>query len=213
MPDSPAPESTRACGYAELHCLSNFSFGRGASQPEELVERAATLGYAALAITDECSLAGVVRAHRAAQAHPALRLIIGSQFRLVDGLGFVVLATDRASYARLVAFITKGRRQADKGRYRLDFDDLAESDLEGCLCLWLPDSEAGDGAAIDRARTESFGRQLAAQFPGRCWIATELLGDRDDAAWLANLQALGRRLGLPLVAAGDVHHVRRGSGY
>jgi error-prone DNA polymerase len=48
--------------YAELHCLSNFTFLRGASHPEELVERADELGYRALAVTDECSVAGVVRA-------------------------------------------------------------------------------------------------------------------------------------------------------
>ena len=53
--------------YAELHCLSNFTFLRGASHPEELVKRAQELGYRALALTDECSLAGVVRAHVAAQ--------------------------------------------------------------------------------------------------------------------------------------------------
>ena len=64
--------------YAELHCLTNFSFLRGASHPEELVERAAQLGYAALAITDECSLAGVVRAHVAAKAH-GLKLIVGAE--------------------------------------------------------------------------------------------------------------------------------------
>ncbi|MDA8420796.1 MAG: PHP domain-containing protein, partial [Pseudomonadota bacterium] len=57
-------------GYAELHCVSNFSFLRGASHPGELVEQAVTLGYAALAITDECSLAGVVRAHMAARDRP-----------------------------------------------------------------------------------------------------------------------------------------------
>ena len=55
--------------YAELHALSNFSFLRGASQPEELVEQAKRLGYRALALTDECSLAGVVRAHVAAKEH------------------------------------------------------------------------------------------------------------------------------------------------
>ena len=65
--------------YAELHCLSNFTFLRGASHAEELVERACTLGYSALAITDECSLAGVVRAHVAAKAH-GLKLLIGSEF-------------------------------------------------------------------------------------------------------------------------------------
>jgi error-prone DNA polymerase len=64
--------------YAELHCLTNFTFLRGASHPEELVERAARLGYSALAITDECSLAGVVRAHAAAKAH-GLKLIVGAE--------------------------------------------------------------------------------------------------------------------------------------
>ena len=57
--------------YAELHCLSNFSFLRGASHPAELVTRAHELGYRALALTDECSLAGVVRAYEAARVLPA----------------------------------------------------------------------------------------------------------------------------------------------
>ena len=78
-------------GYAELHCLSNFTFLRGASRAEELVARAHALGYAALAITDECSVAGVVRAHTALRelresgAAVALRLLIGSELRLDDG--------------------------------------------------------------------------------------------------------------------------------
>ncbi len=68
--------------YAELHCLSNFSFQRGASHPEELIARAAHLGYTALAITDECSLAGVVRALAEVVKHPSMSLIVGSEFRL-----------------------------------------------------------------------------------------------------------------------------------
>ena len=76
--------------YAELHCLSNFSFLRGASHPEELVERAQALGYAALAITDECSFAGVVRAHLAAK-DAGLPLVIGSEFTLADGTKLVLL--------------------------------------------------------------------------------------------------------------------------
>src|ERR1700688_1300712 len=67
--------------YAELHCISNFTFLRGASHPEELVARAQELGYAALAITDECSLAGIVRAHVEAKKCE-MPLIIGSEFRL-----------------------------------------------------------------------------------------------------------------------------------
>ncbi|MEJ2655517.1 MAG: PHP domain-containing protein, partial [Acidihalobacter sp.] len=94
-----------APAYAELHCLSNFSFLRGASHPEELVRRAADLGYHALAITDECSLAGVVRAHVAARER-GLQLIIGSEFRLTEGPRLVLLATDRDGYGRLSQLIS-----------------------------------------------------------------------------------------------------------
>src|SRR5471032_3192093 len=91
--------------YAELHCVSNFTFLRGASRPEELAARAAQLGYAALAVTDECSLAGVVRAHLAAKEHK-LKLIIGAEFRLADGPKLVLLATDREAYGDLSQLIT-----------------------------------------------------------------------------------------------------------
>jgi error-prone DNA polymerase len=179
--------------YAELHCLSNFSFLRGASHPAELVERAAELGYEALALTDECSVAGVVRAWEAAR-ECGLKLIIGSELRLEDGLRLVVLATDRAGYGRLCRLITRGRRAAPKGRYRLTRADL-EDGLPGCLALWLPDEVAG----------KADGRWLAERFPGRAWLAIELFAGGDDAARLTALTALGRVLDLPCVAAGDVH--------
>src|SRR5574343_592906 len=126
--------------FAELHCLSCFSFLRGASHPDELVARAQALGYAALAITDECSLAGSVRAHVAAR-EAGLKLIVGSEFTLVDGLKIVLLAQNRAGYGNLSALITLGRRRAEKGAYRLTRGDL-ESLIPGravpdCLCLWL----------------------------------------------------------------------------
>ena len=111
--------------YAELHCLSNFSFLRGASHPEELVERAHSQGYTALALTDECSLAGAVRAHLAAR-EAGLPLILGSELALTDGTKLVLLASDRASYGDLSQLITRGRRHATKGTYRLTRDDVAE---------------------------------------------------------------------------------------
>ncbi len=122
--------------YAELHCLSNYSFLRGASHPEELVERAHAQGYAALALTDECSLAGVVRAHLAAKAC-GLKLVIGSEFTLADGVKLVLLATDRASYGNLAQLITRGRRSAAKGSYALARADVAQH-AGGLLALWLP---------------------------------------------------------------------------
>src|SRR5207302_8282138 len=121
--------------YAELHCLSNFSFLRGASHPEELVERAQTLGYTALALTDECSLAGAVRAHLAAK-EVGLKLVIGSEFTLADGLKLALYATDRESYGDLAQLITRGRRNAVKGRYALTRDDVAALGSR-CLAVWM----------------------------------------------------------------------------
>jgi len=184
--------------YAELHCISNFSFLRGASHPEELVARAREEGYAALAITDECSLAGVVRAHIEAKKC-GLKLIIGSEFRLDDGLRLVLLATDRESYGNLAALITRGRRSAVKGSYRLSRADLGDG-IAGCLALWLP----GRVPDADEARW------LKPRFREALWIAVERLLEADDAARCADLAAIAATLGLPLVAAGDVHMHARG---
>ena len=184
--------------YAELHCLSNFSFLRGASHPEELCARAAELGYRALALTDECSVAGVVRAHQAVRDLP-LKLIIGSEFQLVDGLRCVLLAADRRAYGQLCELISRGRRAAPKGSYRLERQDL-EQGLDHCLALWLP-------AALPQTRDA---RWFAGCFPGRAWLGVELLAGPDDRARLYQLLEVSAATGLPAVAAGDVHMHRRG---
>jgi error-prone DNA polymerase len=184
--------------YAELHCLSNFTFLRGASHPEELVGRAKELGYAALSITDECSMAGAVRAHVAAREH-GLPLILGSEFTLADGLRVVGLATSRAGYGTLCRLITRGRRAAPKGAYALTRADL-ETGLEGCLLLWLPGLRP----------SQEEGAWLRERFAGRLWLAVELSAGGADHERLAGLMALSDRLGLPAVASGDVHMHLRG---
>jgi error-prone DNA polymerase len=184
--------------YAELHCISNFTFLRGASHPAELVDRAAALGYTALALTDECSVAGIVRAHVAARRH-ALQLLIGSEFRLADGLRLVVLAADREGYAALCALITRGRRAAEKGSYhvvRSDFEPLPP----GCLLLWLPPESPESQDA----------NWLREHFFGRVWLAVELHADGDEANRRARLLAFAAAAGIPPVAAGDVHMHARG---
>jgi error-prone DNA polymerase len=183
--------------YAELHCLSNFTFLRGASHPEELVQRAAALGYSALALTDECSLAGVVRAHVAAK-DIGLSLVIGSEIQLEDGPKFVALATSREGYGNLSELITRGRRRSKKGSYSLSRSDL-DGALAGCLVLWVPDGK----------HDAEHAKLVAGLFPGRAWIAAELLCGPDDRSRLAALRELGTRAGLPLLASGDVHmHLR-----
>lgn len=187
-----------SAGYAELHCLSNFSFQRGASSAAELFERAKQQGYAALAITDECTLAGIVRAWQAAKASE-LPLIVGSEMAIEHGPRLVLLVENLAGYQHLCRIITRARRRAAKGEYRLlaeDFDDA----LDGLLALWLP------GEAADAEE----GRWLRERFPGRLWLAVELHRGADDASRLARLQALAAELGIPAVAAGDVHMHARG---
>lgn len=131
--------------YAELHCLTNFSFLRGASQGEELVQRAKDLGYEALAITDECSLAGVVRAHVEAK-EAGLKLLIGSEFRVEAETPFklVVLAANRNGYGNLCELITRLRMSSEKGTYRLDWSDLYPEWLDDCVVLYVPDRQAAD---------------------------------------------------------------------
>jgi len=189
--------------YAEVHGVSNFSFLRGASHPEELVERAASLGYAALALTDECSLAGIVRAHLAAK-DAGLPLVVGSEFALDDGTRLALYATDRATYGDLAQLITRGRRQAAKGTYRLSRGDV-ESLGSRCLALWLPPDPLG--AAEARLGDEA--RWIAGTFASRAWLAVELFARAGDDARRDALEALARAHGLPCLASGDVHmHVR-----
>ncbi|HEY6926865.1 MAG TPA: error-prone DNA polymerase [Steroidobacteraceae bacterium] len=182
--------------YAELHCITNFTFLRGASHPQELIEQAGMLGYTAIAITDECSVAGVVRAHMTAKGK-ALKLIIGSEFRLECGLRFVALAIDRYGYGRLCRLITRGRRSAIKGEYALRRADLEELGLEQCFILWLP------GTAAPKEEEASW---LAERFShSRVRIAVELLCEGTDRERLVALQKIGRKLQLRLLASGDVH--------
>lgn len=136
--------------YAELHCLSNYSFLRGASHPAELVERAADCGYQAIAVTDECSLAGVVKAHVAAKER-ALQLIIGSEFTTSEGVRLVAIAPTRAAYAELAGLISRSRRRCDKGHYTTHLRDIIFH-LKRCLLIWLPG---------DDDQQADWGRQLA----------------------------------------------------
>ena len=182
--------------YAELHCLSAFSFQRGASVAPELFERAKQQGYTALAITDECSLAGIVRALEASK-RSGVRLIVGSEVQVEDGPKLVLLVEDKAGYTALCQLITRARRRASKGHYRLLREDFAATD--GLLALWVPGATPDEGHAGWTRDT----------FPDRTWLAVELHRGPDDDARLAQLRNAGDRLDLPLVAAGDVHmHVR-----
>ena len=207
--------------YAELHCRSNFSFLTGASHPAELVHRAMQLGYRALGLTDECSVAGVVRAHAEVKSWPKpvrdlFRFIVGSQFDLqkaadTPGCRLVLLAQNRNGYGNLCELITLARLRSEKGQYRIDVRDLDApetpfSHLRGmpdCFALLIPRRDDPPGVLLAQARW------LKSTFGERARIAVELLMWSDDGALIERLLAVSNAVGLPLVAAGDVlMHVR-----
>jgi error-prone DNA polymerase len=183
--------------YAELLCLSNFSFQRGAAHPFELVKRAKELGYAALALCDECTLAGIVRAHEAAKS-VQLKLIIGSQFRFADSSRIALLAPTALAYSQLCALITRARRAASKGEYQINEQDF-EAAIEHCISLFVP------GVTLEEKKLHWF---AALPCTHKYLAVTHHLAQQDDAK-LESLLALSKQLHLPCIATGDVHyHVR-----
>ncbi|MHA4867314.1 error-prone DNA polymerase [Duganella sp. PWIR1] len=204
--------------YAELFCLSNFSFLHGASHAEELVARAVQLDYSALAITDECSLAGVVRAH--GEAKDKLPLIIGSYFRLMNpdgtpGLAFVALAQNREGYGNLCEIITIARNRVAKGSYLLTPADLASpppqfAHLQGlpdCLLILLPDYPAHMPKDVDRLHAQA--AWMETTFPGRVWMGLNLLLRSFDEAHRLSIAEVAAQHQMAVVAVGHVcMHVR-----
>ncbi|CAN7385352.1 error-prone DNA polymerase [Variovorax sp. LjRoot290] len=218
LPRRSQPEPLQAPSlpsYAELHCITNFSFQRGASHPEELVQRAYDLGYEALAITDECSVAGVVRAHEGlreyletlapTERHP-FRLLFGSEFAF-ERFKLVTIAHDLEGWGNLCEFITAARTTAPKGSYRVSWAQSDVASLRDCEILFVP--LRTPGAMPDVAALCADVAEAARLFEGHLWIAVELQNELDDDLWLAALQQASAQTGVPLVAAGDVHmHVR-----
>jgi len=221
----------KACAslrHAELQTTSNFSFLRGASHPEELVERAAALGYHALALTDRNTLAGVVRAHLAAK-RAGLRFLPGARLDLLDGPSLLCLPTTRAAYGRLARLLTLGRRRAPKGQCRLERADLPSA-AEGQVFVAVASASVPARAAVSpsskppprRQRAPAVAFAPASPFARHLkWCrdrldaplylaATHLLRGDDDRR-LACLASLSQALGVPLAAAGGVemHDPRR----
>ncbi|MDQ3038840.1 MAG: PHP domain-containing protein, partial [Pseudomonadota bacterium] len=189
--------------YAELHCLSDFSFLRGAASAEDLFLRARDCGYEALAITDECSLAGIVRGLEASRA-TGLKMIVGSEFTLDCGLKCVLLVETRAGYSHLCELITRARRAAPKGDYHLTRTDMQDvlgtCEAPGVFALWLP------GETPDIAE----GQWLCTLLGDRAFLAVELHREQDDHARLQCLLEVASQLHMTAVASGDVHmDVRR----
>jgi error-prone DNA polymerase len=222
-------------GYAELHCRSNFSFLTGASHPAELVERAKALRYTALAITDECSLAGVVRAHVAAR-DAGLHLIVGTEMRLTmpvdakaakkrqakQGEGteeeppppharLVLLAQSRRGYGNLSHWVTVARRRAGKGTYLAHPGDIEGKVPNAPTLAGLPECLAllVPDASQPFETVFAHAMWLKTWLQDRAAIAVSLLRRPGDEELLSVVRRVAAFTGLPIVATGDVlMHVR-----
>lgn len=178
--------------FAELHCLTNFSFLRAASHPQEQIRRASELGYTALAITDECSVAGVVRAWRENrnQANP-IKLIVGSEFH-VHGHTLVLLVRNSKGYRQLCQLITRMRRRADKGHYDARLNDFSSDSTHDCLCLVLP-PRFGDSSPVLK--------HLSQHFRQRLWLLADNSLDNNSPDHLNRITQLAADFQLPVVAS------------
>ncbi|WP_307601810.1 error-prone DNA polymerase [Variovorax boronicumulans] len=192
--------------FAELHCRSNCTFLVGASQPEELVRRAAAKLYTALALTDECSVAGVVRAHLEAR-ECGIHFIVGSEihFKTAGGVPFarlVLLAQDRRGYGNLSELITLARRRAEKGSYDARIADLEGktakaphlAGLPGCLALLIPEKDATVESIFGQCMW------LRTWFPDRAWVAGPRPLEIDDDLRCWTIEEAAARAGLRIVA-------------
>ncbi len=187
--------------YAHLFTTTNFTFLTGASHPPELVYQAAELGYDAIAITDECSLAGVVKAFVAAEELD-FKLIIGSRFKLTNGMQLLAIAPSRTAYAELSGFITLARRRAAKGEYEARFDDLRFR-LQHCLIIWLGYLERNGVAP------ESVIDQLSKAFKKRLWIGIDHQWSGGEQEQFSIWLELSRKKNIPLVACPQaLMHIR-----
>ncbi|HYG01942.1 MAG TPA: error-prone DNA polymerase [Chryseosolibacter sp.] len=195
--------------YTELQVTTNFTFLRGASHPEEMVEQAARFNYEKIAITDRNTFAGIVRAHSAAKK-TGIKIIPGCRLDLIDGSSLIALPTDRNAYSRLSNLLTKGNLRAEKGKchlYKADVYDHAT----GTKFILIPPSVLNSHYDFE----ESFKKDAAQYreaFGSNLWIGAHRLYNGYDGKYVSRIFQLSKALGIPMVATNDVHyhdHARR----
>lgn len=185
-------------GFVCLNTTTNYSFLQGASHPAELVMRAMALKHSALAITDECSLAGIVKAYIATpkdeEGKPQYKILIGSRFTLSNGLTFIALAPNKLAYAEISGFITLTRQRAPKGQYEAHFSDLRFR-LKHCLMI----------LCATPALTPSDLALCVSAFKDRLWLGASHCMKGIEQQYFSQWQKMADQYGIPVVAAGPVY--------
>ncbi len=189
--------------YTELHTTSNFSFLRGGSHPEELVEQAAALGYTEIAITDWNTLAGIVRAHVAAKK-AGIRLIVGCRLELLDGPPLLAYPTDKEAYARLSGLLSTGNLRAEKGQCHIYKADVYKY-AKGMLFIALPPLSLNDAFAFEdnfKTALQEYRQHLGSAL----YLGMSRSYLSNDNKRLYRMAQLSEDLGIKLVATNDVYY-------
>ncbi|MGQ8364152.1 error-prone DNA polymerase [Glaciecola sp. 1036] len=185
-------DNPQQLSFAELVCQTNFSFLQAASHPEELVRQAYFLGYQAIAITDECSMAGVVRAYTEIRNnHLPIKLIVGSKF-VLNQQTMVLICPNRQAYSECCRIITNARRRAEKGEYQLSEWDLKT--IKHCFCLWLP-NESPQNNNLE------WGESLKKHFKERLFLCVKRWLTANEEDYIVACQTLANALSLDIVAS------------
>jgi error-prone DNA polymerase len=189
--------------YTELQVTTNFSFLRGASHPEELVEQAAAYGYGAIAITDRNTFAGIVRAHAAAKKS-GIRIIVGCRLDLLDGPSLLAYPTNKNAYSQLSNLLTIGNHRAKKGECFLYKADVYKH-ASGVKFAVLPPDKLNNVFELDPL-FEIEVKEYKAAFGEHLYIAASRRYCGDDGKYLYRLVELSTKLSIPVVATNDVHY-------
>lgn len=185
--------------YAELQVTSNFTFMQGASHPEELVERAADLGYTHIAITDRNSVAGIVRAHQTAKQRN-IGFIPACRLDLLDGPSLLAYPTDIAAWGRLCALLSKGNMRTEKGQCHLYKQDVYEH-KQGIKFIVIPPATLNQQFDFDDVFKEDL-EEYRQNFGSQLYIAASRSYTGDDAKRFYRLA----NTGIPMIATNDVHY-------
>ena len=189
--------------YTELQVTTNFSFLRGASHPDELVEHAATMGYKEIAITDRNSFAGIIRAHAAAKK-TGIRVIVGCRLDLQDGLSLLAYPTNKGAYSQLSNLLTTGNLRAEKGECHLYKEDVYQY-AKDVKFIVLPPTELNESFQFDSSLANAL-KEYKEAFKNNFYIAASRRYHGDDSKYLFRLEQLSEQFHIPLVATNDVHY-------
>lgn len=190
-------------GYSELQTTTNFSFLRGASHPEEMVEQAFLFGHEKIAITDRNTLAGIVRAHAAAK-EKEIKIIPACRLDLLDGPSLLAYPTDKEAYGRLSTLLSVGNLRTEKGKCEIYKTDVFEHS-RGIKFIVVPPEELNRQFDFDKAFKISL-IEYRQKLGKSLYLAASRTYQANDSKRLFRLKQLSDELDIPLVATNDVHY-------